>query len=280
MGNENQKPKKNKKTKKINGDSSSDSSDRENGHSFNIYAAITKATSAGRKRDDQKPLIGSEWRSLDGKEFDDRDGDSGFWTPETETDDNQDSDTMPFGFGKKKKNAALIEKEVSPPPQEFKEEPNAEPISVKADEPAFIAEDATTNDAGHVTVTEMVVEETMVEVVASEAVDGGTNEMIIETELVVGEKEEKGKTIEEMATETIVKDETAKEAVAMTEEIIDQIISEDNGMELVKVSSNVLTDDLANTEELMSVDMDVLEDDDEVAILDRFEMLRKKKKRE
>lgn len=52
------------------------------------------ATSAGRKKDDQKPLIGSEWRPLDGKEFDDRDGDSGFWTPDTETDDNQNTDTV------------------------------------------------------------------------------------------------------------------------------------------------------------------------------------------
>merc|ERR1712142_1416791 len=273
--NETKKPKKTKKTsKKSSGDSSSDSSDKENGHSFSIYAALTKATSAGRRRDDQKPLIGSY---LDGKEFDDREEDSGFWTPDTENDDHQDSDTMPFGFGKKKK-AALIEKDVSPPPQEVV---NTEIVVEKVEESPINTEDATIKDAEPITVTEMVVEEeeTMVEMVTSDAVDGGAEQMVVETEMVEETKQEtieKEPEPEEPATileETV---EPVKEDVVMTEEPVkaveEVVASEKIETELVPPVNNV-SEGLAVEPEVMSVDLNELDDDEEVAILDRFEML-------
>lgn len=271
-------PKKNKKNKKYNGGSNSDSSDKENGHSFNIYAAITKATSAGRKKDDQKPLIGSEWRPLDGKEFDDRDGDSGFWTPDTETDDNQNTDTMPFGFGKKKKSSSLVEKELSPPPQPSKEAESADVIAEKVEETAYSPEDAHVNNADQVTVavteTAVVVEETVVEMVTSDAMDGGADHMV-ETEMIGGEEEEMIEidlNTEEVTAQMEEKDVSADEGVAMTEEpeVFDQITVEDNAMEFVLWNN---AEDLAVTREVMCVDLSELDDDEEVAILDRFEML-------
>lgn len=77
---------------------------------------------------------------------------------------------------------------------------------------------------------------------------------------------------EEVTAQMEEKDVSADEEVAMTEEpeVIDQITIEDNAMEFVLWNN---AEDLAVTREVMCVDLSELDDDDEVAILDRFEML-------
>lgn len=77
---------------------------------------------------------------------------------------------------------------------------------------------------------------------------------------------------EEVTAQMEEKDVSADEGVAMTEEpeVFDQITVEDNAMEFVLWNN---AEDLAVTREVMCVDLSELDDDEEVAILDRFEML-------
>ena len=89
---------------------------------------------------------------------------------------------MPFGFGKKKKNESLIEKDVSPIAQPSKEVESAGTTIVeKIEEVAFSAEDAVIDHTEQVTVTmteTVVEEEAVVEVVTSDAVDGGAEQLV------------------------------------------------------------------------------------------------------
>lgn len=95
---------------------------------------------------------------------------------------------MPFGFGKKKKSSSLVEKELSPPPQPSKEAESADVVAEKVEETAYSPEDAQVNNADQVTVavteTAVVVEESVVEMVTSDAMDGGADH-VVETEMVI-----------------------------------------------------------------------------------------------
>merc|ERR1712142_1412568 len=67
--------------------------------------------------------------------------------------------------------------------------------------------------------------------------------------------------------------EPVKEDVVMTEEPVEEVVaSEKIETELVAPVNNI-SEDLAVEPEVMSVDLNELDDDEEVAILDRFEML-------